>query len=163
MINIKVQNLIIGGGPSGLTAGYLITKDKQLGNVEIIESSEEYVGGISRTESKGDFRFDIGGHRFFSKSKTINVLWDEILDDGFIETNRKSRILFKKKFFNYPLSAGEALLKLGLVESFLCGVSYLKAKINPKKNPKSFHDWVANSFGERLFNNFSNWNPKVSS
>ena len=154
MINIKVQNLIIGGGPSGLTAGYLIAKDKQLGNVEIIESSEEYVGGISRTESKGDFRFDIGGHRFFSKSKTINALWDEILDDGFIETNRKSRILFKKKFFNYPLSAGEALFKLGILESFLCGVSYLKAKINPKKNPKSFHDWVANSFGERLFNNF---------
>ena len=151
---IKVDNLIIGAGPSGLTAGYSILKDKNLGNVEIIESSEKYLGGISRTENKGDYRFDIGGHRFFSKSKTINNLWDEILDDGFIETNRKSRILFKKKFFNYPLSATEALLKLGIFESILCGISFFKAKIFPKKNPVSFHDWVANSFGERLYRNF---------
>jgi protoporphyrinogen oxidase len=151
---IKVDNLIIGAGPSGLTAGYSILKNKDLGNVEIIESSEKYLGGISRTESKGDYRFDIGGHRFFSKSKTINKLWDEILDDGFIETNRKSRILFKKKFFNYPLSATEALFKLGIFESFLCGISFFKAKIFPKKNPISFHDWVANSFGERLYRNF---------
>ena len=153
MIN-KVDNLIIGAGPSGLTAGYSILKNKDLGNVEIIESSEKYLGGISRTESKGDYRFDIGGHRFFSKSKTINKLWDEILDDGFIETNRKSRILFKKKFFNYPLSATEALFKLGIFESFLCGISFFKAKIFPKKYPVSFHDWVANSFGERLYRNF---------
>ena len=151
---IKVDNLIIGAGPSGLTAAYSILKNKDLGNVEIIESSEKYLGGISRTESKGDYRFDIGGHRFFSKSKTINKLWDEILDDGFIETNRKSRILFKKKFFNYPLSATEALFKLGFFESFLCGISFFKAKIFPKKNPISFHDWVANNFGERLYRNF---------
>ena len=118
MINIKVQNLIIGGGPSGLTAGYLITKDKQLGNVEIIESSEEYVGGISRTESKGDFRFDIGGHRFFSKSKTINALWDEILDDGFIETNRKSRILFKKNFLTIHYLQEKHYLSWGSLRVF---------------------------------------------
>ena len=151
---IKVDNFIVGAGPSGLTAGYSILKNKDLGNVEIIESSEKYLGGISRTESKGDYRFDIGGHRFFSKSKTINKLWDEILDDGFIETNRKSRILFKKKFFNYPLSPIEAFFKLGIFESFLCGISFFKAKIFPKKNPISFHDWVANSFGERLYKNF---------
>ena len=151
---IKIENLIIGAGPSGLTAGYSILKNKSLGSVEIVEADEKYVGGISRTESKNGYRFDIGGHRFFSKSKTINLLWDEILEDGFIETNRKSRILFKKKFFSYPLSAGEALFKLGLLESFLCGVSFLKAKIYPKKNPKSFHEWVANSFGERLYKNF---------
>ena len=151
---LKVENLIIGAGPSGLTAGYSLLKDKALGNVEIIESDEKYVGGISRTEHKEGYRFDIGGHRFFSKSKTINLLWDEILEDGFIETKRKSRILFRKKFYNYPLSASEALFKLGFVESILCGISYLKAKIYPKKNPKSFHDWVANSFGERLFQNF---------
>ena len=130
---IKVDNLIIGAGPSGLTAGYSLLKEKNLGNVEIIESSERYLGGISRTEIKGDYRFDIGGHRFFSKSKRINLLWDEILDNGFIETNRKSRILFKKKFFNYPLSPIEALFKLGVLESFLCGISFLKAKIFPKK------------------------------
>ena len=151
---IKVDNLIIGAGQAGLTAGYSLLKDKNLGTVEIVESSKKYLGGISRTESKGNYRFDIGGHRFFSKSKKINILWDEILDNGFIATNRKSRILFKKKFFNYPLSATEALFKLGFLESFLCGISFLKAKIFPKKNPKSFHDWVANSFGERLYKTF---------
>ena len=97
---LKVENLIIGAGPAGLTAGYSLLKNKALGNVEIIEADEKYVGGISRTEHKKGFRFDIGGHRFFSKSKTINKLWDEILEDGFIETKRKSRILFRKKFYN---------------------------------------------------------------
>ncbi len=153
-MSIKIENLIIGAGPAGLTAGYLILKEKNLGNVEIIETDKKYVGGISRTEKKDGFRFDIGGHRFFSKSKIINQLWDEILEDGFIETNRKSRILFKKKFFNYPLSTSEALFKLGIFESFLCVLSFLKSKIFPKKDPKSFHDWIANSFGERLFQNF---------
>lgn len=151
---IETDNLIVGAGPAGLTAAYTLLKEKNLGSVEILESSKKYLGGISRTENKGDYRFDIGGHRFFSKSKIINDLWDEILGDGFIETNRKSRILFKKKFFNYPLSGVEALFKLGLIESFLCGLSFLKAKILPKKNPKSFHDWVANNFGERLYRNF---------
>ncbi len=150
----KIENLIIGAGPAGLTAGYSLLKNKTLGSVEIIEADKQYVGGISRTEHKKGYRFDIGGHRFFSKSKTINLLWDELLEDGFIETKRKSRILFRKKFYNYPLSAGEALFKLGFVESFLCGISYIKAKIYPKRNPRSFHEWVANSFGERLFKNF---------
>ena len=90
-IGKKVENLIIGAGPAGLTAGYSLLKNKALGNVEIIEADEKYVGGISRTEHKKGFRFDIGGHRFFSKSKTINKLWDEISEDGFIETKRKSR------------------------------------------------------------------------
>jgi len=89
---IKVDNLIIGAGPAGLTAGYSLLKDKNLGTVEIVESSKKYLGGISRTESKGNYRFDIGGHRFFSKSKKINILWDEILDNGFIATNRKFRV-----------------------------------------------------------------------
>ena len=151
---IKVDNLIIGGGPAGLTAAYLLLKEKSLGSVELIESNEEYLGGISRTEKKNEFRFDIGGHRFFSKSSKINDLWDEILPNGFIERKRKSRILFKQKFFNYPISASEALIKLGFIESILCGLSFIKAKMFPVKKPKSFHDWVANNFGERLYLNF---------
>ena len=95
---IVTDNLIVGAGQAGLTAGYTLLKEKNLGSVEILESSKKYLGGISRTENKGDYRFDIRGHRFFSKSKIINELWDEILEDGFIETNRKSRILFKKFF-----------------------------------------------------------------
>ena len=62
--------------------------------------------------------------------------------------------MFKQKFFNYPISASEALIKLGFVESILCGLSFIKAKMFPVKNPKSFHDWVANNFGERLYLNF---------
>ena len=128
---IKVDNLIIGGGPAGLTAAYLLLKEKSLGSVELIESNDEYLGGISRTEKKNEFRFDIGGHRFFSKSSKINDLWDEILPNGFIERKRKSRILFKQKFFNYPISASEALIKLGFIESILCGLSFIKAKMFP--------------------------------
>jgi len=89
---INVDNLIIGGGPPGLIAAYNILKEKNLGTTEVLEASEKYLGGISRTESVGQFIFDIEGHRFFSKSKRINDLWYEILEEGFIETKRKSRI-----------------------------------------------------------------------
>ena len=115
---LKVENLIIGAGPAGLTAGYLLLKNKTLGNIEIIEADEKYVGGISRTENKKGYRFDIGGHRFFSKSKTINKLWDEILEDGFIETKRKSRILFRKNFIVTPYPQVKLFLNLVLLKVF---------------------------------------------
>ena len=91
--------------------------------------------GISRTEKYKNFKFDIGGHRFFSKSKEINELWDEILPNDIILRKRSSRILFKNKFYSYPLKPFQALFNLGLFESILVVFSYLKVKIikNKKK------------------------------
>ena len=143
---------VIGAGPAGLTAAYLLTKSGI--STTVIEADPTYVGGISRTASYKDFLFDIGGHRFFSKSKEVVDLWKEILPDDFIERPRLSRIYYNGNYFSYPLKAFEALNNLGYVESALCVLSYLHSQAFPKANPESFHDWVANQFGERLFSIF---------
>ena len=143
---------VIGAGPAGLTAAYCLAKEKR--SVLVIEKDPIYVGGISRTVRHGDFMFDIGGHRFFSKSKEVVDLWREILPDDFIERPRLSRIFYGGKYYSYPLSAFEALNNLGLVTSAACMLSYLWAKTFPIDEPKSFHDWVRNQFGEKLFQIF---------
>jgi protoporphyrinogen oxidase len=96
----------------------------------------------------------LAGHRFFSKSKEVEDFWTEILGDEMLERPRSSRIYYNGKFFSYPLAAFEALSKLGIIESTLCVLSYLKAKVFPVKNPTNFEDWVVNQFGRRLFNIF---------
>jgi protoporphyrinogen oxidase len=143
---------IIGAGPAGLTASYLLSKAGQ--SALVLEKDPHYVGGISRTVSHNGFLFDIGGHRFFSKSKEVVDLWNEILPDDFIDRPRLSRIFYGGKFYSYPLKAFEALRNLGLMESMLCMASYGFAKITPIENPRNFHQWVRNQFGERLFSIF---------
>ena len=100
------------------------------------------------------FHFDIGGHRFFSKAKEVEDFWTEVLSQDLLDRPRSSRIYYNGKFFNYPLVGAEALRKLGVFESARCVLSYLKAKIAPHPNPKSFEDWVTNQFGKRLFSIF---------
>jgi len=148
-----IDVLIIGAGPAGLTAGYLLTKKTGL-SVALIEKDSQYVGGISRTEKFEGHCFDIGGHRFFSKSAEVTALWHELLPDDFIERPRSSRIFYRGKFFRYPLDGIEALTKLGMLESARCVLSYLFARMRPDRNPSTFHQWVANQFGERLFSIF---------
>jgi protoporphyrinogen oxidase len=143
---------VIGAGPAGLTAAYCLTKEMR--SVIVIEKDPVYVGGISRTVRYKDFLFDIGGHRFFSKSKEVVDLWHEILPDDFITRRRLSRIYYGGKFYSYPLNAFQALRNLGIFTSTLCMLSYGFAKAFPIASPRSFHDWVRNQFGERLFQIF---------
>src|SRR5687767_13001049 len=143
---------IIGAGPAGLTAAYLLAQNGI--PVTVIEADPEYVGGLSRTARYKGFHFDIGGHRFFSKSKEVEDLWTELLPEDMLERPRMSRIFYRGNFFSYPLKAREALFNLGLIESALCVLSYVYARIRPHPEPKSFEDWVCNRFGKRLFNIF---------
>ena len=147
-----VDVAIIGAGPAGLTAAYQLTKKGY--SVTIIEKDPRYVGGISRTVEHEGFRFDIGGHRFFSKSKEVVDLWNEILPDDFIQRPRMSRIFYEGKFYSYPLRAFEALFNLGIIRSTLCMLSYAKAKVMPHKDVKSFEQWVENQFGHKLYSIF---------
>ena len=102
-----------------------------------------------------DFLFDIGGHRFFSKSKEVVDLWHEILPDDFIERPRLSRIYYDGKFYSYPLNAFEALSNLGVVESALCVLSYAyKPRRSPTPTPRTSTNGCRNQFGERLFSIF---------
>ncbi len=146
------ETLVVGAGPAGLTCAYSLAKAGS--SVRVLEADPRLVGGISRTASYKDFLFDIGGHRFFSKSKEVVDLWNEILPDDFIERPRLSRIYYGGKFYAYPLRAFEALRNLGLIESAVCVASFGWAKLFPIRNPTNFHQWVRNQFGERLFSIF---------
>ncbi|MCW2367922.1 NAD(P)/FAD-dependent oxidoreductase [Sphingobium sp. B11D3D] len=148
----SVDVAIIGAGPAGLTAAYLLTKAGL--RVSVIEKDTAQVGGISRTVEHEGFRFDIGGHRFFSKSQEVVDLWNEILPHDFIERPRMSRIYYQGRFYSYPLRAFEALRNLGIIRSTLCMLSYAKAKIAPIKPVRSFEDWVVNQFGRKLYSIF---------
>jgi protoporphyrinogen oxidase len=149
---MKTKVAIIGAGPAGLTAGYLLAKEEV--DVVVLEADPIYVGGISRTTTYKGFHFDIGGHRFFSKSRAVEDLWTEILPDDMLVRPRSSRIFYGGKFFSYPLKPFEALLKLGIFNSILCVLSWLKARLFPVRNPRNFEEWVSNQFGKRLFNTF---------
>jgi protoporphyrinogen oxidase len=151
-MRVDAEVFVVGAGPAGLTAAYCLTRQAQ--SVIVVERDPIYVGGISRTVDYKGFLFDIGGHRFFSKSKEVVALWQEILPDDFITRPRLSRIYYNGKFFAYPLKAFEALFKLGVLESAACLLSYAYAKVSPVAPARTFHDWVRNQFGERLFQIF---------
>src|SRR4029078_8543066 len=152
LANMKPKVVIIGAGPAGLTAGYLLAKSDV--DVVVLEADPVYVGGLSRTATYKGFHFDIGGHRFFSKSKAVEDLWTEILPNDMLVRPRSSRIFYNGKFFSYPLKPFEALLRLGLFRSMLCILSWMKARLFPMRNPRNFEEWVSNQFGKRLFNTF---------
>lgn len=144
--------ICIGGGPAGLTAAYMLSGAGR--DVQVFEGDPQYVGGISRTIQKDGYCFDIGGHRFFSKSGEVEALWREILEDDLLTRSRKSRIYYGGKFYPYPLDLWKTLANLGIVESIHCGISYLHAKTFPVRDPKTFEEWVTNQFGKRLFDMF---------
>ena len=143
---------IVGAGPAGLTAGF--NAGRAGWDVTVLEKDPSYVGGISRTVCHGGYRFDIGGHRFFSKSDEITRWWRERLPDDFIQVRRMSRIYYRRKFFDYPLKPWNALSNLGLVTSILCVLSYAWARVFPRRPETSLEDWVSNRFGRRLFKIF---------
>ncbi len=144
--------LIIGAGPAGLTAAWEAEKH---GIKTLILESDKEIGGISRTVEKNGWRFDIGGHRFFTKVDEVYKIWDEILDkEDFLMRPRMSRIYYKNKFYDYPLKASNALFNLGIIEAIRCVLSYFYVRLNPPKNQDNFENWVAARFGWRLYNIF---------
>jgi protoporphyrinogen oxidase len=144
--------VVIGGGPAGLSAGYLLAK---AGRKVIVLEAEDQVGGLAKTVVDPDgYRFDLGGHRFFTKNKEVNDLWLEIMGDEFLLRPRMSRIFWRGKYLDYPLKGTDVIKKLGPIELALCGMSYLWAAVKPKGKEDTFEQWVSNRFGRRLFNHF---------
>src|SRR3954468_14170916 len=121
--------VILGGGPAGLTAGYLLAKH---GLPVVVLEAEDQVGGIPKTAVRDGYRFDLGGHRFFTKVKEVDDLWHEIMREEFLERPRMSRIYWNKKFLDYPLNGSDVVKKLGPVELVRSGLSYVWAKMKPK-------------------------------
>ncbi len=153
--------VIIGAGPAGLTAAYILAK--RYGIRSTILESDNIVGGISRTVERDGWRFDIGGHRFFTKVKEVEALWHEILpDEDFMLRPRMSRIYYNGKYYDYPLKAFNALSNLGIWEAFLCVMSYARARISPPKDQSTLEGWIVSRFGWRLYNHFfKTYNEKL--
>jgi protoporphyrinogen oxidase len=144
--------VIVGAGPGGLTAAYQLTKR---GQHPVVLEADSVVGGISRTVLRDGWRFDLGGHRFFTKVPEVEALWHEILPEGdFLLRPRMSRIFYKGKYYDYPLKALNALRNLGLKESILCGFSYVWARVRPPKHQENYEDWLVARFGWRLYRTF---------
>jgi protoporphyrinogen oxidase len=143
--------IVIGAGPAGLTAAYLLSKARV--KVTVLEA-DDTVGGISRTVQYKGFRFDIGGHRFFTKIAPVQELWHEILGQEFISVPRLSRIYYDGRFFDYPLKAGNALRSLGALNAALILLSYLRWQYRPHPVEENFEQWVTNRFGKRLYEIF---------
>lgn len=143
---------ILGAGPAGLTAAYLLAANGC--SVTVFEKDKHYVGGISRTEEYKGFLFDIGGHRFFSKSPEVVSFWKMMLKDDLLTCERKSRIYYHQRFFKYPLEIWDILKNLGLWESTASVFSYVWQSIKPLKKIDNFEDWVIARFGKRLYKVF---------
>jgi protoporphyrinogen oxidase len=151
LISNNDKVVIIGAGPAGLTAAYELVKK---GIKPVVVEKNDKVGGIARTEVYKGFRFDIGGHRFYTKVSEVENLWNEVLGKDFRKVPRLSRIYYKGKFYNYPLNIFNTLLNLGMVESFLILMSYIKWKIFPYQEENTFEQWVTDRFGRRLYRIF---------
>jgi protoporphyrinogen oxidase len=143
--------VVLGGGPAGLTAAYQLVKQ---GKPVIVLESTGQLGGIARTTVKNGFRFDLGGHRFFTKVEEVDALWHEIVGAEFLKRPRQSRIYWNDKFLEYPLQGVDVIRKLGPVELTRCMFSYMWAAVKPKGREDTFEEWVSNRFGKRLYNHF---------
>jgi protoporphyrinogen oxidase len=142
---------VVGAGPAGLTAAHFLAKAGA--SVTVLEG-DDIVGGISRTAQYRGYRFDIGGHRFFTKIAVVQRFWEEILGDDFISVPRLSRIHYSGKYFDYPLKPMNALMGLGVVNSALIALSYTVAHFRPSPVEDNFEQWVVNRFGRRLYEIF---------
>ncbi|HEY8464473.1 MAG TPA: NAD(P)/FAD-dependent oxidoreductase [Bacillota bacterium] len=143
--------VIMGAGPAGLAAAYDLSKN---GIETVVLEKEGQVGGISKTIVYKGYYFDLGGHRFFTKFPEVDQLWQEVLGVDFKKTPRLSRIYYRNKFFNYPLTPLNALFGVGVGTAFLIILSYLKAKIFPYRSEETFEQWVSNRFGKKLYTMF---------
>jgi protoporphyrinogen oxidase len=147
----SIETAVLGAGPAGLTAAWVLAQRGRSG--EVFEA-DGIVGGIAKTVEFKGYRFDLGGHRFFTKLKPIERIWEEVMGDDFLTRPRLSRIYYQGRFLAYPLQAADVVKRLGILESTLCAFSYLRSRLTRRGPEVSFEDWVTRRFGKRLYNAF---------
>jgi protoporphyrinogen oxidase len=152
--------VVIGAGPAGLTAAYQLA---EAGDPVVVVEADSVVGGISRTVERDGWRFDIGGHRFFTKVKPVEAFWHKVLSpEDFLLRPRMSRIFYDGKFYDYPIKLGNALSNLGVIEAFRCGLSFLWVRVHPPKDLTTLEGYIVSNYGWRLYNHFfKTYNEKL--
>ena len=147
----SVGTAVLGAGPAGLTAAYVLANR---GVSATVFEADGVVGGIAKTVEFSGYRFDLGGHRFFTKLRPVERLWEEMLGEELLTRPRLSRIYYQGKYLAYPLQAKDVIARLGVRESVFCALSYLWTRLKPKRPEVSFEDWVTTRFGRRLYDAF---------
>jgi protoporphyrinogen oxidase len=152
MKKTSAECCILGAGPAGLAAALELTRNgiKDI----ILVDRNPIVGGLSRTEEREGYRYDVGPHRFFTNNKEINSLWKDTLGNDFRPVNRLTRIYYNNRYFNYPIKAGDVITKLGVIELGHAMLSYAHSKFRIHPKEETFEDWISNKFGRKLFNTF---------
>lgn len=145
------KNIIIGAGPSGMACGHTLAQSDK--TFTIIEKTKT-PGGLCKTLNFHGYLFDIGGHRFLSKSDEVNDLWHKIMGDDMLKVNRLSRIYYKKKYFNYPLTVFNTFWNLGPIQTVACILSYLRSKLDRSIKDATFEGWIIKHFGRKLYEIF---------
>jgi protoporphyrinogen oxidase len=142
---------VLGAGPAGLTAAYRLV---QRGLPVVVFEADEQVGGIARTVVRDGYRFDLGGHRFFTKSAEVQGLWEELLGPELLVRPRLSRIYWRGRFIEYPLRPADVFAKVGPVELTRSMGSYARARLRRQGPEETYEEWVSARFGRRLFELF---------
>jgi protoporphyrinogen oxidase len=146
------RTIVLGAGPAGLTAAYVLAR---AGRPAVVFEADGTVGGLAKTVEFDGYRFDLGGHRFFTKLEPVEQLWTEMLGEELLTRPRLSRIYYGGQYFSYPLKLDDVVRRLGLVESLRCGLSYLAGRgRRSREEPETFEEWVTERFGRRLYDAF---------
>jgi protoporphyrinogen oxidase len=160
--NDTSRTVILGGGLSGLSAGYVLTK---AGRTAIVIERDHAVGGLSRTISKDGFRFDLGGHRFLSGEPTVDALLTELMNGELIPVSRSSKICLRGKYFDYPLRPLNAMFGMGIPVTMRILADYAKERIRQGVRQRpivSLEDWVVSNFGRTMFSiYFKEYSEKI--
>ncbi len=143
---------VLGAGPAGLTAAYVLGLR---GVPAAVYEADGTVGGIAKTVEYNGYRFDLGGHRFFTKFAQVQRLWEETLGEDLLVRPRLSRIYYNGKYLAYPLQARDVVSRLGIVESVLCALSYFRSRLSPSRHEiETFEDFATQNFGNRIYDVF---------
>src|SRR3954447_2665354 len=147
----SLGSAVLGGGPAGMTSAWVLGRR---GVPATVLEADGTLGGLSKTVRFGEYRFDLGGHRFYTKLPQVERLWREMLGDEFLTRSRLSRIYFGERFFNYPLRAEDLVKGLGVIETIRCATPFLRSRPGPKAVSRNFEEWVVDRFGQRLYDTF---------
>lgn len=158
----RQDGIVLGGGLAGLSAAYVLS---EAGWKTVVLENDQRVGGLSKTFNHKGYRYDIGGHRFFTKDKKLNDFVEKILGGDSLTVNRKSKIYMLGKYLEYPLKPANAILSLNIINTVLILTDYIKEKIVNIIKPRkivSLEDWVVKHFGRKMFNlYFKGYSEKV--